>query len=486
MTKTEFLNTVAAQLRCKKVRPLISRELEQHILDQATAYEREGMDPEIAVDRAVKEMGDPVEIGVEMDRIHRPRMSWGIVALTALIALSCLFLWSVYLALPLGGEASGEDLVRAGLHKQLLHNLIGFPLMLLVCLVDYSFLGKYARPIAAAFLLFMYIGTSACMLSGHGSYWFLSSGIRAGAVALMWLYLPIYGALLYTYRGGGWLALGKLLLWALAGVLYLMWWASAFSSALALTFGLALLLSLAIGKDWYRIPKRVVLGSFWGIAAGLPLLLGILFGTGALSPEALFSRGAGYSYKTVRLLAFFTQGRIGGESSYQTVTARQILNDSRLLGSDAQAMLRAVDGMPGFLTDFSFVSLVAAFGILGGMLVVLLLLLLIGRIVYGSLKQKNQLGALVGCAAGISLFVQLLWSILINIGLFPTTSATLPFISIGGSGLCVGYILIGLALSVCRYQNILGETSGRSAEKAEKNGGFQIRIGRGVLTYERK
>ena len=28
------------------------------------------------------EMGDPVAVGVDMDRIHRPKMAWGLILLT--------------------------------------------------------------------------------------------------------------------------------------------------------------------------------------------------------------------------------------------------------------------------------------------------------------------------------------------------------------------------------------------------------------------
>lgn len=498
MTKIEFLDTVTAQMRCKRVRPMISEELEQHILDQAGDYEREGIEADAAMEKAVEEMGDPVEIGVELDRIHRPRMSWGIVILTALIALAGFGLWMMILANTVvqGGDQVSVLISRElpSLENQAFFNLIGFPLMLIVCFVDYSFLGKYTKQIAAAFLIFMYAASWFWGTGVYGGYRFLRLpniiGFQISTVALMWLYLPLYGALLYAYRGGGWFAIGKLCLWALAGVFYLWKPAASGSAAFALGLALAVLLSLAIAKDWYRIKKKPILGTFWGIVLGVPILLFLLFRFGVLSPESL-SFHPDTSYRVARLQAFLTQYQ--ENDSYQTTynyqvgVARTILNNSELIGSDAENLAFTVESLPAFNTDFSFVSLIAAYGILGGVLVIVLLLFLICKILHISLSQKNQLGLVVGCAAAISLLVQSLMCILINLGLLPNTSATLPFISTGGTSLIVSYILIGIALSVCRYQNILKEKPLKTrGSEGEAGRIFQIKLGRGVLTYERK
>ena len=87
MRLDEYLDTVSEQIRYKKIRSTVVKELENHILDQAEAYEACGAFPEEAMERAVREMGDPVETGVSLDRIHRPQMSWGIVITIGLISL---------------------------------------------------------------------------------------------------------------------------------------------------------------------------------------------------------------------------------------------------------------------------------------------------------------------------------------------------------------------------------------------------------------
>ena len=43
--KEEFIQLLADQIRCKRAREDVIREMEAHISDQAEAYEAEGMEP---------------------------------------------------------------------------------------------------------------------------------------------------------------------------------------------------------------------------------------------------------------------------------------------------------------------------------------------------------------------------------------------------------------------------------------------------------
>ena len=42
---------------------------------------------EAAEKAAVADMGDPVEVGISMDRVHRPRLAWSVVAIAVLIGI---------------------------------------------------------------------------------------------------------------------------------------------------------------------------------------------------------------------------------------------------------------------------------------------------------------------------------------------------------------------------------------------------------------
>ena len=72
MRKEEYLRIVTEQMRCKRAIEAVRKEIQDHIEDQADAFIAEGMKREEAEEAAVREMGDPVETGNGLDRIHRP------------------------------------------------------------------------------------------------------------------------------------------------------------------------------------------------------------------------------------------------------------------------------------------------------------------------------------------------------------------------------------------------------------------------------
>lgn len=72
-TIRDYLDTVAAQIRWKRARAVAVRELGTHLEDQRQEFQAEGLSPEEAERLAVEEMGDPVAVGTDLDRLHRPK-----------------------------------------------------------------------------------------------------------------------------------------------------------------------------------------------------------------------------------------------------------------------------------------------------------------------------------------------------------------------------------------------------------------------------
>lgn len=89
-TVQAYLDTVAAQIRWKRARAMVTWELARHLEDQRSAFAAAGYAN--AEQLAVEEMGDPVSVGVDLDCIHRPKPQWGLLALTILLALTGVLL----------------------------------------------------------------------------------------------------------------------------------------------------------------------------------------------------------------------------------------------------------------------------------------------------------------------------------------------------------------------------------------------------------
>ena len=78
----QYTSSVCDQIRWKKVHPMISEEIENHISDQKEAFINEGLDEITSIDKAIEEMGDPVIVGSQLDRTHRPKTAWSMIFLT--------------------------------------------------------------------------------------------------------------------------------------------------------------------------------------------------------------------------------------------------------------------------------------------------------------------------------------------------------------------------------------------------------------------
>ena len=210
MRMEEYLNAVTEQIRCTKVRGMVSEELRDHILEQTKAYEEEGMFEEEALEKAVREMGDPVETGVSLDRIHRPQMSVGILVLIGIISLASIIL---HATLDFSVRKISETGYHEYLSRHILYVLLGYGLMLLVYRLDYSILSRYARRAAAAFLLLILLGMRYFLVTINGAGLYIRLGpVSLFTPTLMILFVPLYGGLLYAYRGRGYLGIGKALL----------------------------------------------------------------------------------------------------------------------------------------------------------------------------------------------------------------------------------------------------------------------------------
>jgi len=439
MRMEEYLSTVTEQIRCQRARELVACELKDHILDQAEAYEAEGISAEEAMEKAVREMGDPIETGVSLDRIHRPRMEKGILGLIGIISILSIFLHAAF-------GAYSPELASGGigyLKNHIMYTIYGYILMLMVYRLDYSILNRWAKPAAAGFLALIWVGIKVFGILYNGAVSYIRFGpFFLSVPMLLYLYAPLYAGVLYQYRGEGYKAFWKIALWSVIPSFIALKIPSVSVNAILLAV-FAVLFTIAVCQNWYQVNKKKVLTVFWGGMSAIPvLILGLLYVTGNLA-----------GYQAARLHAFLTKD---ANMNYQANVAAGFLSRSPLLGRN-EAVITELAQLPGFNSDYVFVSVVSVYGILAGVLLVALFAFLLIKIFRISFCQKNRLGMILGCACGTVFLAQLLLCLLVNLGLFPATSTSLPFFSCGGSGIVVSYMLLGLVLSIYRYKNILSE-----------------------------
>lgn len=419
---------------------MIAEEIGSHIEDQSEAYEQQGLSHEEALSLAVKDMGDPVDTGVSLDRIHRPQMAWGMLFLIGIISLVS-FLVQLLIA-----KQNTAAPVTFAIYRQLIILGIGVAFMILTYFIDYSRIGRYARIAGAVFCIFIFVnGMFTGMEINGAKRYFSVLGIPISITMLLYLYVPMYGAMLYQYRGKGYRAVGKGILWLILPVLLELRIPS-LSQALNIFIILAVLLTIAVIKGWYIVNKKLVLCLGWGLALSAPIAILII----------AFSRNqtvlAAYQAARIRTLV----DPSSSEAGYMVTTVRQFIRSSKLIGM-SDATIKTQDYLPSVNVDFVLTHVISYYGILAASAIVLLLIVLIRKIFKISLSQKNQLGMIMGFGCGLAYSIQAITYILQNIGFWPTTEVFLPLFSYGGTGTIVSYILLGILLSIYRYQNILPE-----------------------------
>ena len=156
---------------------------------------------------AVKEMGNPVETGVELDRIHRPKMPWLMIGLIVILSgASCVFQFLLNQEAVTAGVGSFYDSRR-----QIIFTVLGLLVMIGVCFADYTRIAARARELLSGLILIIVLGRMSMGLTLNGAErWIaLPGGLSVDVLLLLMLTVPLYGAVLYGYRGKGWSAIWK-------------------------------------------------------------------------------------------------------------------------------------------------------------------------------------------------------------------------------------------------------------------------------------
>ena len=104
--------------------------------------------------------------------------------------------------------------------------------------------------------------------------------------------------------------------------------------------------------------------------------------------------------------------------------------------------------LPQSSSDFIFAIIIEEYGLIGGILLLILYLWLLFRIVIVAQKSDSVFGKLLAIGVGIPVIFQALVNMGVAVQLFPVTGQTLPLISSGGTSIWVTCLALGVVLSV--------------------------------------
>lgn len=418
-----YLKTVQEQIRWKRARPVLALELERHLADQTEAFQAEGDDGETAVRRALEDMGDPVELGAELDRVHRPRPQWGLLGLTLGLAVACGVLRRV--------------LDFRSLDRNILLALgLGTAAMLGMYFLDISRLAKYS--------LRMYVCTAILCISlswsnqhYHLSFYSFWHSLFLYAA----LFLPVVYALwVYWCRDKRWP--GLVLAWVGLFPLCLLCVTLPRLSALAVLLASGFMILLyAAWQGWFGLARRK---SF----------MAVLLADGVFAGWFLLR----YSESIYKRLHQALHPELAPmDWGYYGFQIQNALRNLPLLGSSVETNGDIYD-YHYFLCDtqdFRLTFMAVRWGWIPFLLLITAMTVLVVWLLARGLRQTHRLGRMVVLAVGLTMGLRLLLSTAMNLG-FILFNVTFPMLN-GNTYTVVDMALIGLALSVFRGDSIARE-----------------------------
>ncbi len=434
-TIQSFLDVVAEQIRWKRARPVVTAELERHLEDQRDAFAEEGL--ENAEELAVEEMGDPVTVGTELDRVHRPKPQWGIIALTIALALVGVLL-RIFLTAGWKEEYMAVNPVRA-----LAAFCLGCVALIAGYFLDYSRLSCHSGKIYIGVLVVSILLLEYSPIINNVPYY-------ARFIALV--FPVVYALWLYSCRNKGWRGIAIAILGGVPLALFCYFVPYTLGLIVHLLSGFVLVL-VAAWNDWFGIgrwksllPPLACAGTMTGIFAyGIIELDWSAYRFNALLHPENYAQG--YGFQALMIREALGRSRWMGEGTWDT--ERFVFPYERIVpGSESDAFLTTVIHKLGWAPFLLLIFVFAA-----------LMLWLLFRCT----KQKSQLGRLIVVAVVMSLSVQAVVSIVWNMG-FTLLSASFPFV-IGNLNTVLNMGLIGLALSVFRGDSIARNTENSKKER---------------------
>ena len=414
-----FLKEVTNHIKSKEAKDLVATELNFHLKQAKNMWMDKGLSEEVAEDKAVEQMGSPVKLGQELNKLHKPKVDWFLIGLLV-AAMGLGFL-------PVIAFGYMNDLLM----DKVIFVVLGIATALGMMLINYrklERLGWLFYTIGVLILLMLYCFPNAGMLG--------EPIIKVGPIAIDRL---------------------------MAVPFFFLAWASFFNNSrikvmhlVALYLFSLYLFLIGAAFSVIFIYITMVFVMLWWSKLGKKKALII-----TIVPICLLIIGAYFSWHTVkgvyldRFLGYLNPERDAQGAGFMYIRLKEVMSSAGWFGTYGD-----VKFIPNPDTDFVFASLTYYYGYVLALVLVLILSLFVARLIFISYTINDRYGKLL-LIGGMTLFVvQFLYNVGMILGLLPITAISLPFISYGLTPTVFHALVMGIVLSVYRRKDI---PAGKSA-----------------------
>ncbi|GAE27727.1 cell division protein FtsW [Halalkalibacter wakoensis JCM 9140] len=421
-----FVKKVTSKVKSKEAHEMIKKELTHHLQELSHSYQKIELTKEEADEKAVQAMGNPFSIGTNLNRLHKPKMDWIVLALfVAIVAVSFLQLLGLEYEVYVGRHALFYSIAILA--------LVGF------LFFDYRKLKNlWMFFYGAGFTLLVSTYLFGNMMNG-ATRWLTIGGFTLDVTLTLFLFFLAWAGLLD--RINVWNSVNKQVL------LIVLFWAPIFVYLQLPHVMLSIIYFFSVGIMFAvsRVHKKIAIN-----------IVGFTLGMGFIFIGFMIFTGRG-SYFFARMSSFLYPERDPYGAGYMYFLVKDLLSQAGWFGNgfindgNRQAL-------PGAHTDMAFPNVVYSLGWVFGIFLCIMLLIFIWRISSNAFKTKDLFGRLIVIGGATFIAVPTLWNILMGLGFAPIMEVSLPFISYGGSMLLFYNAVLGLILNVYRRKDLVEPT----------------------------
>ena len=438
----EFLEKVCYEIKYKPIQKEIAEELKNHIEEIKQEQIKKGIEENKAEEIAVKQMGEPIEIGKKLNKIHKPRLDWSLILLViSLIAFGILVSFIKTQMILTDGNEINYFL------KTIIYLGIGVSLGIGIYFFDYRKLTKYSNYIYAVATIITILGlTVMCgYINGKAYLKIFNISISIESVAIP-LYIIAFAGFINKYDKNNIFEFceiiinkdfTKILTLSIISILLLMYIPS-LSSCIILSLIYIILTTIGIIKKSEKKKKYLII--LYSIISVLVIV-------------SIFEIFIVHPYRLDRITAYIHPEKQADGAGWIPLQQRLILNSAKPIGEaeDLSNGLNIFDEG----TDYALVSIIAHYGIIPAIAIIAIILIFSTKILYNSKVIKDNYGKFLIIGLGGYFIIESLINVLMNFTIGIQISSKIPFVSYGGASLVIDIICIALILAIYRRKDII-------------------------------
>ena len=177
---------------------------------------------------------------------------------------------------------------------------------------------------------------------------------------------------------------------------------------------------------------------------------------GAIAVAAAWEFNWLHDYQKERILTVINPQLDTQDAGWHTIQAAIAVGSGGLFGKGwLNGTQTHLEFLPEKHTDFIFAVYGEEFGLLGGLVLVVLYLLFIGRCFVIAANASTLFGRLIAGTMSLLFFTYVFVNIGMVTGMLPVVGVPLPFMSYGGTALMTLFIAVGILMSVQSHRKLV-------------------------------